>query len=75
MKKEIGVQQAIDTLCKALREDDDYYDTWKSNIAMSFHDEYYSKGKSVIEGEELHEVFNDAAERFLQILTRKPEEV
>lgn len=71
--KEITIVQAMDVLCKRLREDEDYWDTWQANIAMAIHDEYYSHGKSNLDGETLHKVFNDGADRFLKQLIGKTE--
>jgi hypothetical protein len=30
------LKEAVEVLCKALKEDNDYYRSWSSNIAMSF---------------------------------------
>lgn len=70
------VSQAIDRLIKALKEDEGYWDSWKANIAMSIHDEWYSQDWSKVkgtdaEGELIHKVFNNGAERFLQLLVNQ----
>ena len=85
-KDELSV--AVATLCKYLREDADYFRSWKDNIAMAFKDEYdfeYARiNGEVLDGGDLlpsiHEVANSAARNFLSLLIyvdRKsdPEEV
>lgn len=69
-REQKDLKESVDTLCKALREDKELYYTYQSNIAMSIHDEYYSHGKSNLTGEELHNVFNNAAKRFLDTLVK-----
>lgn len=64
------LRDAVLVLVKALKEDEGYYESWKANIAVAMHDEYYSHSKSNLDGEALHKVFNDGAERFLQLLIR-----
>ena len=61
-------KQAVETLCKALREDSDYYYSWQANIAMQFKDEMGRGGYEV--DEQVHEIANDAAKAFLDLLIR-----
>lgn len=59
-------KEAVEHLCSELLKDSGYYDSWKANIAMSFKDEFYrsylNKG--------IHEISNNAAENFLDMLCR-----
>ncbi len=67
---EITTQQAVEHLQKALKEDPDYYYGWQANIAMGFKDEY-AKHTALghhIDGETIHEIANDGAKRFLDLL-------
>ncbi len=55
----------IDKLIVSLM-DDQYYISWKANIAMSFYDVFANR--SNISNQELHELSNKAADNFLQLL-------
>lgn len=35
------LKESIEVLCKALREDEDYYRILRDDITMSFHDEFF----------------------------------
>ena len=59
------LSKAVKVLCKALNTDEDYRRSWQANIAMAFVDEH-DHG----EHQSLHDVANNGAERFLNILTR-----
>ncbi len=64
------IEDAVNTLIKELLNDEDYYNVWQANIAMSFMDEYNratSDGKFL--GIHLHGVANNAAKCFLNNLT------
>lgn len=53
-----------------------YYYGWQSNIAMAFYDTYWHKiegRESAPTGEEIHEIANTAAKRFLDQLCYEPE--
>ena len=65
----ITTKQAVDKLCKELKEDEGFWFSWKANIAMSFYDAYERVYGSQEKGETLHEISNDAAENFLKQLT------
>jgi len=56
----------IDKLSISLRDDEDYYISWKSNIAMAFYDVFVNK--SNISNQEIHKLSNQAADNFLQLL-------
>lgn len=75
------LKQAVEALCKALAEDKaegSYYYAWQANIAMAFKDEYdqsanldelYPHQKSHIN---IHEIANNAAKNFLDMLIKSP---
>lgn len=60
----MNLEQAIKVLCQELVTDNDYWQTWVSNIAMAFQDEFYQS--YLHEG--IHEISNNAAKRFLENL-------
>jgi len=64
------LQQAVKVLIEALRNDPSYYEGWKSNIAMSFKDEF---SRSLPKDDDLpiHDIANKAADNFLQLLTKE----
>lgn len=77
------LKRAVEILIEALREDEGYYDSWKSNIAMSMYDEILNnapKDKDEDSGEALYimtrtqvaKMGNKAGDRFLQLLISKP---
>lgn len=73
---ETTLAEAVEILCKALREDKDYYDSWKANIAVSIHDEFYMSGlnqlsRSTEVSQAFLTLFNKAAERFLSLLIKE----
>lgn len=59
----------IDILRAALKEDPEYYDVWKANIAVAFQDEYQKTIASQPQEDWVHKLSNDAAKRFLDQLT------
>jgi len=63
-------EEAVLHLQKALKEDPGYYYGWQANIAMAFKDEYHKRAAlgHHIDGETIHEIANDAAKRFLDLL-------
>lgn len=66
---DISTKQAVDRLCKALKEDPGYYYSWQANIAMAFYDEhFFQKGKT--SQKKIHEIANSAAKCFLNNLIR-----
>ncbi len=69
MKTEL--HQAIDTLIKALNEDDQYRYSWQANIAMAIKDELYRAG---ITGELIHKACNQGAINFLGQFTSSEED-
>ncbi len=61
--------EAVNQLRIALKKDKGYFQSWKSNIAMAFYDgimEFKAENKrTILSKEELLQVANKAAERFL----------
>jgi hypothetical protein len=76
--KENKLKEAVETLTKALKEDEEYRRSWSANIAMNFKDEYWKiynfDGASENEFIEIHEIANNAAENFLDLLCSAGEE-
>ena len=65
------LKEAVEVLCKALREDEDYYRSWKDNIAMSFYDECVKQRCDSDEtSEDLMNIANNAADNFLKQLIK-----
>ena len=64
----------IEELVEALKEDEGYRISWKSNIAMTFKDEFdrQIEKQDVLElgSLDIHQIANDAAENFLNQLTK-----
>lgn len=71
----IKTEEALNQLTKALKNDKEYYETWKSTIAVSFldsYDKYKNKtGKKSLSKEDIHIISNDASNQFLKLLTAK----
>jgi len=69
MKK---TEKAVKNLCSALKKDKDYYYSWQANIAMAFKDEHYRQKskKSYMNQEDIHNVANEAAKNFLNLLIK-----
>lgn len=60
----------IEELKQALKEDKTYYEGWVANIASSFYDEYTKKmkDKRYLNKNDIHEISEAAARKFLEIL-------
>lgn len=66
-----NLKESIINLQKALKEDEEYYYGWKSNIAMAFFDEYNNATDKItinLPHDQILKIANNAAERFLQQL-------
>jgi hypothetical protein len=65
------VNKAIETLVKSLKDDPDYYNAWKANIAMAFVDNarwYREKNNKVhLSGKDIHAIANQSADYFLKL--------
>lgn len=59
------IEKAIDTINKALEEDQGYHYAWQSNIAMAFQDELSRRGYKL---PDQHAISNEAAKNFLNNL-------
>jgi hypothetical protein len=70
--KDIELKEAVEALCKALKEDEDYYRSWSANIAMAFKDEFRRLIGDLIDPDEeqIHVVANNAADNFLKQLIK-----
>jgi GH25 family lysozyme M1 (1,4-beta-N-acetylmuramidase) len=68
MANENPIPDALAVIVKQLRDDKDYYRAWQSNIAMAFQDSVTLAGYRF---PELHKLANEAADNFLNNLTRK----
>lgn len=66
----LTTEEAVTKLCQSLKEDESYYISWKSNVAMAFYDEFY---KTYPDNElaQIHTIANTAADNFLKLLINK----
>ena len=68
----MSTKDAIKQITTKLKKDKNYRESWSANIAMAFKDnyrQYKSKtGKKALSFEDIHEISNNAAEYFLQLL-------
>lgn len=55
-------KESVEKLTSELRNDPDFWESYKANIAMAFYDEAKQANWEYVD---LHEVANKAAERFL----------
>lgn len=62
---DITTKQAIEKLTKELKADPGYFMAWQANIAMAFKDECRNAG---VQFPQLHEIVNQAAVNFLNLL-------
>jgi hypothetical protein len=60
----------IEELVEALKNDKEFYDVYKANIAMAFIDEYGRCEKRYKNREDIHRISNRAAENFLNLLMK-----
>lgn len=73
------VHHAMNVVCAAIREDEGYRISWQANIAMAFKDSMEQEGTHspnpgnhsiLVTRAMLHKIANDAADTFLNNLTR-----
>lgn len=68
------VPEAMKVVTEAIKTDPSYRVTWEANIAMAFKDEWVRKvgdhGSHKADYGDIHLVANNAANNFLDILTR-----
>jgi len=66
------LKKEMDSICKALKEDEGYRIAWESNIAMAFKDEWsrHFKYNEAPSGrfEDIHKIANNAAKNFISNL-------
>jgi len=66
-KNEPSLEEAVNVLCKHLREDRELYDSYKANIAMCILDEYDKAAYNDL----MPRLATDAAKRFLDLLIKE----
>lgn len=75
--KIMEIKDAIKTLTTELLNDPSYKTGWQSNIAMAFKDRAYEYKKQTkrkyLTQVDIHIIANDAANNFLNLLTKKDE--
>jgi hypothetical protein len=65
------VKKAVETIAKAIKEDADYYESWKANIAMSVFDQLRKvpgMPPDIAAGIVIHQACNAGAAAFLDLL-------
>ncbi|MHA2062854.1 MAG: hypothetical protein ACXABY_00510 [Candidatus Thorarchaeota archaeon] len=65
------VSKAVKRLRRALRENPEFRESWKANLAMAFYDA--CPPQSSFKGSKKLDVTNDGAERFLRLLLSQPD--
>lgn len=63
--KKIELHNAVKKLAQELKNDTEFYNAYKSNIAMAFYDEYNRWGKRYKNRTDIHAISNNAAMNFL----------
>lgn len=61
----------IKELIKNLRDDPDLYYVYQANIAMAFQDEYYRYKKKYKNRGDIHQISNQGAKNFLDLLIKE----
>ena len=61
------IQNAVETLTKAIKNDSELYYGYQANIAMAFKDEYNRNHKKYKNKEDVHNIANKAAMNFLNM--------
>ena len=70
----MNTPEAIKVLTDALKSDKSYRESWKANIAMAYIDnerwyrEKIKKAPNALNGQDKHNIANEAAEYFLKLL-------
>lgn len=72
LKKQKLVKEkfSIKNLIEKLKNEPDYYYGWQSNIAMAFKDEFSRNKKKYKNSQDVHEIANQAAINFLNLLMK-----
>lgn len=69
----MNIQKAVEKIQKTLKEDKEYREVWKANIAMAFVDEWNTNEtfqQSEQRYSDVHKLANKAADRFLDNLVQ-----
>lgn len=69
-KDQAEISNAVNVLCKALREDSALYIAYQANIAMAFKDEWDRRAGEIGRADNVLEIANTAAKNFLDLLIR-----
>jgi hypothetical protein len=66
------LKKAVKILSKNIKKDPELYYAYQANIAMQFKDEYSRKRKkkNYLNNEDIHEIANNAAKGFLDLLIK-----
>ena len=73
-KVDMEISKAVKVLTKSIREDEELYYAYQSNIAVAFQDEFARSPLEYKNRQEIHRISNNAAKNFLNIWTAPPEE-
>lgn len=66
-----SLQEAVEVLCNTLREDKDYFRSWRDNISMAFQDEIVDHPAHFADEYNFKEIADNAAKNFLNLLINK----
>ena len=69
----MNIQKAVEKIQETLKEDKEYREVWKANIAMAFVDEWNTNEtfhQSEQQYSDVHRLANEAADRFLDNLVQ-----
>lgn len=64
------IKEAVNVLTKELEANESYRISWQANIAVYFQDVYSENKKKYKNKEDIHQIANEAADRFLNVLCR-----
>jgi len=68
----MNIQKAVEKLQSTLKDDKEYREVWKANIAMAFQDEFDDWCKNKVgrnaAPDHIHKISNNAADRFIDRL-------
>jgi len=68
MSKSITIAQAVDTLTKAIKEDPEFRNTYKADIAMAVYDEFKRDELDSSQNKpDIHAICNKGADNFLTL--------
>jgi hypothetical protein len=70
----MSVKKEMDTIINELRNDEGFRYSWKANIAMCFVDQFresLEENSDILTYQQLHELANKSADRFLNLLTMR----